>query len=274
MLHILPVLVIGGGAAIGAKLNKRFGLKQKLLKKLQQSEDNYQKFFQQKIDPLFASNAPESGQTQTSAIQYNEQEAAINRRLGMSIANTKLALLGATLYHPLSWVSAAGLVYIMWPQRNYKIQLGGKRIDPRLYTALPVYGGLAAGYYVGSSLLAIGVLSAFKVVARSGAGSQAALSGSTFVLQAPDTVWVQANGVETEISFAELQPGDILVIAAGQAIPVDGEVVEGIAVITHASLGEESSTLEVSVADRVSANMLVLSGKLYVRADQTRLAIS
>lgn len=274
MLHILPLLVIGGGTAMGVKLNKKFGLKQKLLKQLQQSEDNYQKFFQQKIDPLFASKAAESRQTQTSAIQYNEQEAAINRRLGLSIANTKLALLGATLYHPLSWVSAAGLVYIMWPQRNYKIQLGGKRIDPRLYTALPVYGGLAAGYYVGSSLLAVGVLSAFKVVARSGAGSQAALPGNTLALQPPDSVWVQANGVETEIDFTELQAGDILVMTAGQLIPVNGEVVEGMAFISQPGLEDTSSQREVSVADHVAANTLVLSGKLYVRVGQIKLKVS
>ncbi len=269
MLHILPVLLMGGSVWAGKQLSKKRRPQKTTLELLKTVDTHYQQFFQTKVDPLFGSKQ-RSQQMQEFGGTYNEKEADTNRRLGLAITNTKVALLGAVVYHPLSWVSGMGLMYIMWPmmQRNLQILLQERRVKYRLVASLSIYSGLAAGYYVVSSLMAVVVFLAFKVAARTEAYSQAALKGA-FALQPPASVWIQVDGIETEISFVELQVGDIIMLSAGQIIPVDGLVIEGMATIDQHILTGESQPVEKEPENKVFANTLVLTGKIYVRVEQT-----
>jgi len=283
MLEMLPVLVIGGGVVAGKRLSKKRRPGETtatLLKRLdtrlpqaptlwQRVDARYQHFVQTKVDPLFGTKQ-RGQQMQEFSGAYSEKEADINRRIGWSIANVKLALLGAVVYQPLSWVSAAGLLIIMGPmfQRNLRILLNERRIKYRLVASLSVLSSLAAGYYVVSSLMAVVVFSAFKLAARTEAYSQAAMM-NTFALQPPATVWIQVAGVETEVSFAEIGVGDIIVMSAGQTVPVDGQITEGAATIDQHVLTGEAQPVEKTVGDEVFANTLILTGKLYVRVEQT-----
>ncbi|MBO0615227.1 heavy metal translocating P-type ATPase [Thiothrix fructosivorans] len=281
MLEML--LVMGGGTLAGKKLAKKLLSRETTVGKLkrldpripqppklwQRVDASYQHLFQTKIDTLFGTEQ-RSQQMQEFSGQYNDKEADINRRIGMSLVTTKLALLGALVYQPLSWVSAAGLLFIMGPlfKRSLHTMLRERRIKYRFVGALSVLSSLAAGYYVVSSLLSVVVFSAFKLAARTEAYSQASLM-NTFALQPPATVWVQVAGVETEISFADVQIGDIIVLSAGQTVPVDGHITEGAATIDQHVLTGEAQPVEKTLDDPVLANTLVLTGKIYVRVEQT-----
>ncbi len=281
MLEML--LVMGGGTLAGKKLAKKLLSRETTIGKLkrldpripqppklwQRVDAHYQHFIQSKVDPLFGTKQ-RGQQMQEFAGAYSEKEADINRRMGWSIANVKLALLGAVIYPPFSWLSAAGLLVIMGPmfQRNLRILLNERRIKYRLVASLSVLSSLAAGYYVVSSLMAVVVFSAFKLAARTEAYSQAALM-STFALQPPATVWIQTAGVETEVSFADVQIGDIIVLSAGQTVPVDGQITEGAATIDQHVLTGEAQPVEKTLRDQVFANTLILTGKVYVRVEQT-----
>ena len=48
-------------------------------------------------------------------------------------------------------------------------------------------------------------------------------------------VWIYADGVEQEIPMAKLQKGDIVVSQMGAMIPIDGEVVDGEAMVNAVS---------------------------------------
>ncbi|QTR46616.1 heavy metal translocating P-type ATPase [Thiothrix litoralis] len=194
----------------------------------------------------------------------------INRRIGRALLTVKLALLGAVVYPPLSWVSAASLLALMWPlfRRNFRILLEERRFKYRLVATLSIFSSLAAGYYVVSSLIVVVVFSAFKLAARTEAYSQAAMM-NTFALQPPTTVWIQVAGMETEVSFAEVQVGDIIILSAGQTIPVDGHITEGAATIDQHVLTGEAQPVEKTLDDTVFANTLVLTGKIYVQVEQT-----
>lgn len=281
MLEML--LVMGGGTLAGKKLAKKLLSRETTVGKLkrldpripqppklwQRVDASYQHLFQTKIDTLFGTEQ-RSQQMQEFSGQYNDKEADINRRIGMSLVTTKLALLGALVYQPLSWVSAAGLLFIMGPlfKRSLHTMLRERRIKYRFVGALSVLSSLAAGYYVVSSLLSVVVFSAFKLAARTEAYSQASLM-NTFALQPPATVWVQVAGVETEISFADVQIGDIIVLSAGQTVLVDGHITEGAATIDQHVLTGEAQPVEKTLDDPVLANTLVLTGKIYVRVEQT-----
>jgi Cu2+-exporting ATPase len=281
MLELL--LVMGSGTLAGKSLAKKLIHRETTVGKLkrldsripkqptlrQRVDNHYQQFIQTKIDPLFGTKQRDQ-QMQEFAGTYTEKEADINRRIGMSVITTKLAVLGAVIYQPLSWLSAAGLLFIMGPlfERSLRTMLHERRIKYRFVGALSVLSSLAAGYYVVSSLLAIVVFSAFKLAARTEAYSQAALR-NTFALQPPATVWVQVAGVETEISFDTLKIGDVIVLSAGQTVPVDGCITEGAATIDQHVLTGEAQPVEKSAGDSVFANTLLLTGKIYVRVEQT-----
>lgn len=269
MAIVLPVLVIGGSVWAGKALSKRFPPRQTTIDILKRIDNHYQHTIQTKIDPLFGGKQ-RNDQLQEFGGLYNQTEADTNRRLGLALTNTKLAILGATVYHPLSWLSAINLVCLMWPmtRRSFAILLKEKRLKYRLVAALSIWSSLAAGYYVVSSLMATVVFITFKVAARTEAYSRAALMG-TFALQVPSTVWVDVEGVETEISFADVQIKDIVVLLAGQTVPVDGVITDGMATLDQHILTGEAQPVEKTMGDKVFANTLVLSGKIYVQVEKT-----
>ncbi|WP_082952664.1 potassium-transporting ATPase subunit KdpB [Mycolicibacter sinensis] len=83
---------------------------------------------------------------------------------------------------------------------------------------------------------------------------------------APDT-----PGTEEEVAAPLLQRGDIVVVEAGQIIPGDGDVVEGIASVDESAItGESAPVIRESGGDRsaVTGGTLVLSDRIVVRITQ------
>lgn len=91
----------------------------------------------------------------------------------------------------------------------------------------------------------------------------------------PNKVWVLKEGVEMQVDFHTLQPGDIVVINAGELIPVDGIVQTGEAQVDQHLLTGESQPVEKLPGDQVFAATLLVSGHVEVvvsTAGKTTLA--
>jgi K+-transporting ATPase ATPase B chain len=76
------------------------------------------------------------------------------------------------------------------------------------------------------------------------------------------------NGVEKPVPASELRKGDLVVVEAGQTIPGDGEVVEGIASVDESAVtGESAPVIRESGGDRsaVTGGTKVLSDRIVVR---------
>ncbi len=79
---------------------------------------------------------------------------------------------------------------------------------------------------------------------------------------------VQADGTSTQRSSADLQIGDRCVVAAGEVIPGDGDVVEGIATVDESAItGESAPVIRESGGDRsaVTGGTRVLSDRIVVQ---------
>jgi K+-transporting ATPase ATPase B chain len=79
------------------------------------------------------------------------------------------------------------------------------------------------------------------------------------------------TGSEEEIAAPLLQQGDIVVVEAGQAIPGDGDVVEGIASVDESAItGESAPVIRESGGDRsaVTGGTTVLSDRIVVKITQ------
>lgn len=83
----------------------------------------------------------------------------------------------------------------------------------------------------------------------------------------PRYVWLYREGVEIEIPMEKLEKGDVIVVNTGDVVPVDGHVVEGMAMIDQHALTGESSPAEKGVGDRVFASTVMVAGKVFVSVE-------
>ena len=77
-----------------------------------------------------------------------------------------------------------------------------------------------------------------------------------------------ASGAEQEVAGTELRPGDRVVVEAGQVIPGDGDVVEGVATVDESAItGESAPVIREAGGDRcaVTGGTTVLSDRIVVR---------
>lgn len=84
----------------------------------------------------------------------------------------------------------------------------------------------------------------------------------------PDTAWVERGGEVVELPFAQVCEGDIVVVHAGELVPVDGVVRAGHAQINQASITGESLPEAKAPGDPVIAGSLIESGTLRIEAQQ------
>lgn len=81
----------------------------------------------------------------------------------------------------------------------------------------------------------------------------------------PRFVYLWVDGAEIETPLEKLRPGDVVVVNTGEVVPVDGEVVEGTAMIDQHALTGESAPAEKGVGDRVYASTVMVAGKVFVK---------
>ncbi|MDW8290620.1 MAG: heavy metal translocating P-type ATPase [Armatimonadota bacterium] len=93
---------------------------------------------------------------------------------------------------------------------------------------------------------------------------------------APQEATRLRGGVEERVPASAIQVGDLLRVRSGEAIPVDGEVVEGFASVDESMLTGESVPVEKRPGSSVSAGTLNTDGMLLIRArrvgEETTLA--
>lgn len=82
----------------------------------------------------------------------------------------------------------------------------------------------------------------------------------------PKTATVVRNGQEAQIPVEQVQKGDLVRIRPGDAIPVDGVVIDGTSVIDESALTGESVPVEKMAGDTVSAATINQSGSFLMEA--------
>jgi len=95
--------------------------------------------------------------------------------------------------------------------------------------------------------------------------------GSVFG-ELPRRVWVRRGEQDIEVAFEDLVVGDLVVVGAGQPIPVDGRIESGEASIDQRALTGEDQPAERTVGDSVLAATVVLSGTIAIRVERTGAA--
>lgn len=84
----------------------------------------------------------------------------------------------------------------------------------------------------------------------------------------PDKAVIFKDGQETEVAPEEVKIGDVIVVKAGEKIPVDGVVIKGSGSLDTSALTGESMPQTVSENSIVLSGAINLSSVLYIRAEK------
>ncbi len=124
---------------------------------------------------------------------------------------------------------------------------------------------LNGNYLEGAMVSAIMVFGALveEAVSESARNSIRALVEVT-----PETAMVERAGEELRMDVKDVRTGDILVLRAGDTIPVDGTVVEGGTSVNEASITGESIPVLKKLYDAAYAGTLCVDGFIKLRADR------
>ncbi|MCB0061357.1 MAG: heavy metal translocating P-type ATPase [Caldilineaceae bacterium] len=192
----------------------------------------------------------------------------INHNIAMSTLALGLAIAGALVYWPLNLLSAIGYVYAA--RRNffmaYHSLRQGKAGIP-LLVVISILGAIASGYFIVGATASLLFNLSTKAIHLITDDSRKKLVD--VFRQQPKTVWMVVDGSEIEAPIEQLLVGDIVIIRAGEAVPVDGVIVQGMASIDQHILTGESQPVEKGMGEEVFATTLVLSGEIRVTIQKT-----
>ena len=192
----------------------------------------------------------------------------LDRKIGFSIFLMGLATVGAFVYTPLLSIAGIATLFNSLPvfQELFK-NLKKGRITTELLEVVSQVSFLLTGYYFLATFVSFIALLDIKLLKRTEEHSQKLLIDR--FSQKPHLIWVVAEGSEVEIPLEAVRKHDLVIVNAGETIPVDGTVMEGLATIDQQSLTGESQPVEKEYGSTVFATTLVLSGRIIIQAEHT-----
>ncbi len=119
-------------------------------------------------------------------------------------------------------------------------------------------------YYDSATMILVLVTLGGYLDAKSREKATLALRGA--VDQGVRTARVRRADGEVEVPPAQVAPGDLVLVRAGERIPSDGEVVSGASDVEEQALTGESIPRRVAAGDRVFAGSTALDGALDIRS--------
>lgn len=84
----------------------------------------------------------------------------------------------------------------------------------------------------------------------------------------PTQAWVERDGELVQLDGDQVRIGDIVVVGVGETIPVDGRVIEGLALVNQAAVTGEDVPVRKENRQRVVAGSQIIEGRLRIEAKQ------
>lgn len=127
-------------------------------------------------------------------------------------------------------------------------------------------------YYEAAAFVLVFVMSGKYLEARGKEKTKRAIE-ALMTLQSDTAFYVDNFGTASETiretALAQVKPGDIVLVKAGQRIPLDGTVIKGTSGVDESMLTGESLPAEKQTGSAVTGGSMNGSGVLYVRVDKT-----
>lgn len=135
-----------------------------------------------------------------------------------------------------------------------------RKIGTELFITVAVIVSVLGKEYLAGSVVLMIILIAEYIASASGERARASIKA--LIGSVPETALVKKGGREETVPIRDLQVGDIVLVKAGEKIPVDGKVTGGSASVNQAPITGESVPQEKVADDPVFAGTIVELGAL------------
>ncbi|MFM7581735.1 MAG: heavy metal translocating P-type ATPase [Caldilinea sp.] len=235
-------------------------------------DDEYQRLVKEHLDPIFGAsrlqqmNEMAGGEERVGTITGDEK--TLNRSLGASVVIVGTALVAGGAIAPIVLICFPLAIYtsLVPLKRAYRALFYERKLKIPVLASISLLGTWLGGFYLAGGVGSVIFFVAEKLILISQDRSRQKLV--SILGQQPRFVWILVNESEVEIPFGQLKVGDVLVVGAGQLIPVDGLIRSGHGLIDQHRLTGESQPAEKAAGDQVMAGTVVLAGRLYIAVEK------
>lgn len=144
--------------------------------------------------------------------------------------------------------------------------LWAREINVDELVSIAIIACLLTGNYLEGAI--VSAIMVFGALLEEAVSDSARNSIRALVEVTPTTAVLEVDGKEMVTDVKRVTRGDILVIRAGDTIPVDGTIIAGGTSVDEASITGESIPVDKGVEDAVYAGTLCVNGFIKVRADR------
>ena len=144
------------------------------------------------------------------------------------------------------------------------ISLRRHRPGVDLIAVLALAGALAVGEYLAGALISVMLATGRLLEARASRRAEQELRG--LVERAPRGAHRSRDGALTEVPLEQVQVGDLLLVQAGEVVPVDGRLVSSDAVVDESALTGEALPVSRSAGDTIRSGVLNAGAPFELRA--------
>ena len=162
-------------------------------------------------------------------------------------------------------VSAAfGLGYALWSAAD-AIRRGRLGVD--VIALLALAGAVAVREFLAAAVISVMLASGRALEAWAAQRARRDLSG--LLDRAPRTARRYRDGGVETVPLEDAAAGDLLLVASGDVVPVDGMVASGVAVLDESALTGEARPVERGTGDQVRSGVVNAGGPFDLRASGT-----
>lgn len=141
-----------------------------------------------------------------------------------------------------------------------------RKIGTEIFVTIATIIALIGGETVAGAILMVIILIAEFIADLNMDRARASIRD--LVGSVPQTALVRAADGEHAVPIETLRPGDVVLVRAGEKIPVDGTVVAGMGSVDEAPITGESVPKDKAAEDSVYAGTILVAGALDVRTAQ------
>jgi heavy metal translocating P-type ATPase len=135
-----------------------------------------------------------------------------------------------------------------------------RKIGTEIFITIAVIISVLGKEYLAGSVVLMIILIAEYIASAS--GEKARNSIKELIGSVPKTAIIKKDGKEETVSISDLKIGDIVLVKAGEKIPVDGKVTGGSGSVNQAPITGESTPQEKASGDEAFAGTIVELGAL------------
>jgi len=199
---------------------------------------------------------------------FSRKETDLDHFMKVSGVGLVVAVMGKALFPPLALFSLPMIGYanLLIFQDAFN-NLRQKKLHISVLDSIATCVGVATGLYALSAVAEMVYIGSLKILYKTRNNTHNKLT-DIFNGYKP-VVWLLKDGIEISIPLEKLCKGDLIVVNAGEVIPVDGVIAAGIAGIDQQMLTGEAQPVERTTGQPVFATTMVISGRITICAEKT-----